>query len=63
MNRRYYLIMYGGRKLPCPVEILLTEYGSYLGKGRQAAAQVFRARQLLAGGDAVTTVGLQLARC
>lgn len=63
LNRRYYLIMYGGRKLPCPVEILLTEYGSYLGKGRQAAAQVLEHGKLLAGGDAVTTVGLQLARC
>ena len=28
LNRAYYLIMYGGKRLPCPVEILLTEYGS-----------------------------------
>ena len=63
LNRAYYLIMYGGKRLPCPVEILLTEYGSYVGKGQQAAAQVLEHGKLLAGEDAVTTVGLQLARC
>ena len=63
LNRAYYLIMYGGKRLPCPVEILLTEYGSYVGKGQQAAAQVLEHGKLLAGEDAITTVGLQLARC
>ena len=61
-NDRYYLIVYGGKKLPCPVEILLTEYGCYLGKGRQAAAQVLEYGKLLAGGDAVSLLGLSLAR-
>ena len=37
--------------------------GSYVGKGQQAAAQVLEHGKLLAGEDAVTTVGLQLARC
>lgn len=63
LNRAYYLIIYGGKKLPCPVEILLTEYGSYIGKGQQAAAQILEHGKLLAGEDAVTTIGLQLARC
>ena len=49
--------------LSSPVEILLTEYGSYVGKGQQAAAQVLEHGKLLAGEDAITTVGLQLARC
>ena len=39
------------------------EYGSYVGKGQQAAAQVLEHGKLLAGEDAITTVGLQLARC
>lgn len=59
----YYLILYGGRRLPCPVEILLTEYGVYQGKGSQAAAQVLEHGKLLAGEDAISLLGPRLARC
>ena len=63
LNGAYYLVLYGGRRLPCSVEILLTEYGSFQGKGRNTAAQVLEHGKLLAGEDAVAALGLRLARC